>query len=101
MLFLYGMDLMGDSLKKLAGGRLESILARLTSTKWRGFLLGLVVTAVIQSSSATTVMLVGFVNYEAWSDNKHNNGCQYWNYGHFMALEYGRHQGHSDDYKVL
>ncbi len=62
VLFLYGMDLMGDSLKKLAGGRLESILARLTSTRWRGFLLGLIVTAVIQSSSATTVMLVGFVN---------------------------------------
>ena len=61
-LFLYGMDLMGDSLKKLAGGKLESILARLTSTRWKGFLLGLVVTAVIQSSSATTVMLVGFVN---------------------------------------
>lgn len=62
VMFLYGMDLMGDSLKKLAGGKLESILARLTSTKWKGFLLGLVVTAVIQSSSATTVMLVGFVN---------------------------------------
>lgn len=62
VLFLYGMDLMGDSLKKLAGGKLESILARLTSTRWRGFLLGLFVTAVIQSSSATTVMLVGFVN---------------------------------------
>lgn len=62
VLFLYGMDLMGDSLKKLAGGKLESILARLTDTKWKGFLLGLVVTAVIQSSSATTVMLVGFVN---------------------------------------
>lgn len=61
-LFLYGMDLMGDSLKKLAGGKLESILARLTSTKLRGFLLGFGVTAVIQSSSATTVMLVGFVN---------------------------------------
>ena len=61
-LFLYGMDLMGDGLKKLAGGKLESILARLTSTKWKGFLLGLIVTAVIQSSSATTVMLVGFVN---------------------------------------
>lgn len=61
-LFLYGMDLMGDSLKKLAGGKLESILARLTSTRWKGFLLGFVVTAVIQSSSATTVMLVGFVN---------------------------------------
>ncbi len=61
-LFLYGMDLMGDSLKKLAGGKLESILARLTSAKWKGLLLGLGVTAVIQSSSATTVMLVGFVN---------------------------------------
>ena len=62
VLFLYGMDLMGDALKKLAGGKLETILARLTSTRWKGFLLGLVVTAVIQSSSATTVMLVGFVN---------------------------------------
>ncbi|MBQ9757398.1 MAG: Na/Pi cotransporter family protein [Clostridia bacterium] len=61
-LFLYGMDLMGDGLKKLAGGKLESILARLTSTRWLGFLLGFIVTAVIQSSSATTVMLVGFVN---------------------------------------
>lgn len=62
VLFLYGMDLMGDGLKKLAGGKLESILARLTSTRLKGFFLGLVVTAVIQSSSATTVMLVGFVN---------------------------------------
>ena len=61
-LFLYGMDLMGDSLKKLAGGKLESILARLTSTRLKGFLLGLIVTSIIQSSSATTVMLVGFVN---------------------------------------
>ena len=62
VLFLYGMDLMGDSLKKLAGGKLESILAKLTSNRFKGFLLGFVVTAVIQSSSATTVMLVGFVN---------------------------------------
>ncbi|MBE7022854.1 MAG: Na/Pi cotransporter family protein [Ruminococcaceae bacterium] len=61
-LFLFGMDLMGDGLKKLAGGKLESILARLTSNRWTGLLLGFVVTAVIQSSSATTVMLVGFVN---------------------------------------
>ncbi len=61
-LFLYGMDLMGDGLKKLAGGKLESLLARLTSARWKGLLLGLGVTAVIQSSSATTVMLVGFVN---------------------------------------
>lgn len=61
-LFLYGMELMGDGLKKLAGGRLEMFLAKLTSNRFKGFLLGLGVTAVIQSSSATTVMLVGFVN---------------------------------------
>lgn len=61
-LFLYGMDLMGDGLKRLAGGRLESILSKLTSNRFRGFLLGLGVTAIIQSSAATIVMLVGFVN---------------------------------------
>ncbi|MBE7032518.1 MAG: Na/Pi cotransporter family protein [Ruminococcaceae bacterium] len=61
-LFLFGMDLMGDGLKKLAGGKLESILARLTANRFLGFLLGFIVTAIIQSSSATTVMLVGFVN---------------------------------------
>ena len=61
-LFLYGMDLMGDSLKKLAGGKMESILAKLTSNRTKGFSLGFIVTAIIQSSSATTVMLVGFVN---------------------------------------
>jgi len=61
-LFLFGMDFMGDGLKKLSGSQLESILARLTSNRLKGFLLGLAVTAVIQSSSATTVMLVGFVN---------------------------------------
>ncbi len=61
-LFLYGMDVMGDSLKKLAGGKLESVLGRLTSNRFKGFLLGFFVTAIIQSSSATTVMLVGFVN---------------------------------------
>ena len=61
-LFLYGMDLMGDGLKKLSVGKLESILATLTSTRLRAFFLGFGVTAIIQSSSATTVMLVGFVN---------------------------------------
>jgi len=61
-LFLYGMDVMGDGLKKLAGGKLESFLAKLTSNRFKGFLLGFFVTAIIQSSSATTVMLVGFVN---------------------------------------
>ena len=61
-LFLYGMDVMGNGLKKLAGGKLEMILSKLTSNRFKGFLLGFIVTAVIQSSSATTVMLVGFVN---------------------------------------
>lgn len=61
-LFLYGMSLMGDSLKKVAGNKLELILYRLTNTPLKGLLLGTVVTAIIQSSSATTVMVVGFVN---------------------------------------
>lgn len=61
-MFLYGMDEMGKGLKKLSGGQLESILEKLTSNKYKGFLLGFFVTAIIQSSSATTVMLVGFVN---------------------------------------
>lgn len=61
-LFLYGMDLMGNGLKRSAGRKLKTILGQLTSSKLKGFLLGLGVTAIIQSSSATTVMVVGFVN---------------------------------------
>ena len=61
-LFLYGMHVMGDALAKMSGGRLESILERLTTNKFVAVLLGAGVTAVIQSSSATTVMVVGFVN---------------------------------------
>lgn len=61
-LFLFGMDVMGKSLEKRAGGKLHDILETMTSSTGRGFLLGLCVTAVIQSSSATTVMVVGFVN---------------------------------------
>lgn len=61
-LFLFGMSLMGDGLKKVAGNKLELILYRLTNTPIKGVLLGTVVTAIIQSSSATSVMVVGFVN---------------------------------------
>ena len=61
-LFLYGMNMLGDGLKKLSGGKLEAILEKLTSTKLMAVLLGAGVTAIIQSSSATTVMVVGFVN---------------------------------------
>lgn len=61
-LFMYGMSLMGDGLKRVAGDRLESFLYRVTNTPLKGLLLGAGVTSVIQSSSATTVMVVGFVN---------------------------------------
>ena len=61
-LFLFGMTLMGDGLKRVAGNRLELVLYRLSSTTLRGVLLGTGVTAVIQSSCATSIMVVGFVN---------------------------------------
>ena len=61
-LFLFGMDVMGKALERLAGGKLQTVLAKMSSTVPRGFFLGMSVTAVIQSSSATTVMVVGFVN---------------------------------------
>ena len=61
-LFLFGMNVMGDGLERRAGGSLKALLGKLTDSKVKGFLTGLGVTAVIQSSSATTVMVVGFVN---------------------------------------
>jgi phosphate:Na+ symporter len=61
-LFLYGMDILGTCLSKMAGGKMQQVLGRLTSNPYMGILLGAGVTAVIQSSSATTVMTVGFVN---------------------------------------
>ena len=60
--FLFGMSTMTDGLEKLSSGRLEHILERLTSNVFKGVLLGAVVTGLIQSSAATTVMCVGFVN---------------------------------------
>ena len=61
-LFLFGMNLMGQALERRAGGSLEALLKKLTTNKIAGLLTGLGVTAVIQSSSATTVMVVGFVS---------------------------------------
>ena len=61
-MFLFGMNTMGDGLEKLSGGKLERTLEKMTDNTFKGFLLGAGVTAVIQSSSATTVMVVGFVN---------------------------------------
>ncbi len=61
-LFLYGMNIMGDALERRAGNKLSALIGKLTSNRFIGFLTGLAVTAIIQSSSATTVMVVGFVN---------------------------------------
>ena len=64
VLFLYGISTLGTGLKKVSGGRLEVILELLTSNKWKAAAIGAGVTALIQSSGATTVMVVGFVNSE-------------------------------------
>ena len=61
-LFLYGMKLMGQSLERFAGAKMEKTLERLTSSRGKGVLLGAGVTAVIQSSSATIIMVIGFLN---------------------------------------
>ncbi len=61
-LFLFGMQTMGNALEKKAGGQLKSVLSKMTDNPLKGFVLGLIVTSIIQSSSATTVMVVGFVN---------------------------------------
>ena len=65
-LFLYGMQMMSSGLEAAAGNRMKGILERLTSNRFLGVLVGAGITAVIQSSSATTVMVVGFVNSGFW-----------------------------------
>ena len=70
-LFLFGMSVMGDSLKKVAGNKMEMVLYKLAGNPVKGIMLGAGVTAVIQSSSATSVMVVGFVNSgddEVWTE---------------------------------
>ena len=86
-LFLYGMNVMGDGLTKVSGGKLEKILEKLTSNPIKAVLLGAGVTAVIQSSSATTVMVVGFRDYEAVSGSGNHYGCQCGYYDYIMDLE--------------
>ena len=85
-LFLYGMNVMGDGLTKVSGGKLEKILEKLTSNPIKAVLLGAGVTAVIQSSSATTVMVVGFVN-SGIMKLSHHYGCQCGYYDYIMDLE--------------
>lgn len=61
-LFLYGMQMMGDGLEAAAGNKMKQILEKLTSNRFKAVIVGALITAIIQSSSATTVMVVGFVN---------------------------------------
>ena len=89
-IFLYGMNLMGDGLAKVAGGKLERILETLTSSPIRAVLLGMGVTAVIQSSSATTVMVVGFVklgNHETFPGSGNYHGCKYRYHSNILDLK--------------
>ena len=77
-LFIYGMKLMGDGLENAAGEGLKKILEKVTKNPIIGVIVGAVVTMVIQSSSATTVMVVGFVNEFSTSGWNYNGG-KYWN----------------------
>ena len=83
--FLYGMSLLGDGLSRASGGKMEKILEKLTSSRIKAVLLGAGVTAVIQSSSATTVMVVGFE-----SGSRSDHGCQYRYYSHILDLKFNR-----------
>ena len=69
-LFLYGMQVLSDSLEDAAGDRLKTILEKLTNTKFKGVLVGIGVTAAVQSSSAVTVMLIGFMNASLMTLNR-------------------------------
>ena len=88
-LFLFGMNSMGDGLESLSGGKLEKTLEKMTNSTMKGFILGAAVTAVIQSSSATTVMVVGFVNSGLMQlgqavGNRYYYGCQCRHNNHFL-----------------
>ena len=83
-LFLFGMNIMGEALERAAGNSLRSLLGKLTSNRMLGFLTGMAVTAVIQSSSATTVMVVGFGHQRYY-------GRQRWYHRHFLDSVPGRH----------
>ena len=92
-LFLYGMNTMGEGLTKVSGGKLERILEKLTSSPIRAVCLGALVTAVIQSSSATTVMVVGFVNSGIMKLSQADwnyHGCQYRYDDHIVDLKFVR-----------
>ena len=85
-MFLYGMDIMASGLQKTAGNKMKDLLGYLTNNRILGVLVGALVTAIIQSSSATTVMVVGFVNardHESYTGSRcyHGSQCRYNDHG--------------------
>lgn len=87
-MFIYGMQIMAQGLENAAGNKMKSLLEVLTRNKLMGVILGAAITAVIQSSSATTVMVVGFVqcrDYEPESGDGRDYGSQCWNDDNRMA----------------
>ena len=96
-LFLFGMNAMGQGLEKLSGSRLERILEKMTSNPFKAIMLGALVTAVIQSSSATTVMAVSrfckLGYYEAVAGYRCYYGCQYRYYYDIVAVVTDRNTG--------
>ena len=89
---LFGMSTMTDGLEKFSSGRLEKLLERLTSNVFKGVLLGAVVTGLMQSSTAPTVMFVGFVNAAIIKlERGHHHGRQHRHHNHRPASEPGRH----------
>lgn len=87
-MFLYGMDIMASGLQKTAGNKMRDLLGYLTNNRILGVLVGALVTAIIQSSSATTVMVVGFVNAGIMNLNtggRSYHGCKCWYNDHSMA----------------
>lgn len=86
-LFLHGMQMMSSGLEAAAGARMKSILERLTANRFLGVLVGAAITAVIQSSSATTVMVVGFVNAGMMTLGRRSghHGRQHWYHGYRPA----------------
>lgn len=92
-MFLYGMQVMGDGLAKVSGGKLEQILENLTSSKWKAVLLGMCVTAVIQSSSGNNRYgrwFCKFWYHETNTGGRNHYGCQYWYYDYILDLESDR-----------
>ena len=96
-LFLYGMHMMSNGLEAAAGNRMKSILEKLTSNRIKGVLVGAVITAVIQSSSATTVMLVGFRSDDIKSGSLGNHGCKY-RYNDHRSVDRTGYLGNRSDF---